>query len=91
MAIRLLGFLLCSNITTIRLLNYLEVGMTTSSKNVLILRALIALCKRDLKLPSDIYDLGYTQIVIDKTVRLDGDKSVMPDLIISSRKENDVV
>jgi len=65
--------------------------MTTSSKNVLILRALIALCKRDIKLPSDLYDLGYTQVVMDKTIRLEDDRSVMPDLIISSRKENHCV
>jgi len=65
--------------------------MITSSKNVLILRALIALCKRDIKLPSDLYDLGYTQVVMDKTIRLEDDRSVMPDLIISSRKENHCV
>lgn len=71
--------------------NYLGVSMTTSSKNVLILRALIALCKRDIKLPSDLYDLGYTQVVMDKEIRLEDDRSVMPDLIISSRKENHCV
>jgi hypothetical protein len=60
--------------------------MTTSSKNVLILRALIALCKRDIKLPSDLYDLGYTQVAMDKKIRLEDDRSVMPDLIISSEK-----
>jgi len=65
--------------------------MTTSSKNVLILRALIALCKRDIKLPTDLYDLGYTQVVIDKTIRLEDDRSVMPDLIIASSKENHCV
>lgn len=65
--------------------------MTTSSKNVLILRALIALCKRDIKLPSVIYDLGYTQIVMEKVIRLENDRSVMPDLVISSRKENHCV
>lgn len=71
--------------------NCLGVSMTTSSKNVLILRALIALCKRDIRLPSDLYDLGYTQVVMDKTIRLEDDRSVMPDLIISSRKENHCV
>jgi hypothetical protein len=65
--------------------------MTTSSKNVLILRALIALCKRDIKLPSVIYDLGYTQIITDKMIKLENDRSVMPDLIISSMKENHCV
>ena len=65
--------------------------MTTSSKNVLILRALIALCKRDIKLPSIIYDLGYKQIIMDKIIRVDGDKTVMPDLIMSSREENHCV
>jgi len=65
--------------------------MTTSSKNVLILRALIALCKRDIKLPSNFYNLGYTQVVMDKTIRLEDGRSVMPDLIISSRKENHCV
>jgi hypothetical protein len=63
-------------------------SMTNFSKNVLILRSLIALCKRDIKLPSVLYDLGYTQIAMDKTIRLAEDKLVMPDLIISSRKEN---
>ncbi len=65
--------------------------MTTSSKNILILRALIALCKRDIKLPSAVHDLGYTQIVMDKRIRVENDRTVMPDLIISSREENHCV
>jgi len=62
--------------------------MTTSSKNVLILRTLISLCKNDKKLPHVFYDLGYTQILIDKTVRLPNNRTVEPDLVISSRQQN---
>lgn len=62
--------------------------MTTSFKNVLILRTLISLCKNDRKLPHVFYDLGYTQIRIDKTIRLPDNKTVEPDLIMSSRQQN---
>jgi hypothetical protein len=62
--------------------------MTISSKNVLILRTLISLCKNDKKLPHVFYDLGYTQILIDKTVRLPDSRTVEPDLVISSRQQN---
>lgn len=62
--------------------------MTISSKNVLILRTLISLCKNDKKLPHVFYDLGYTQILIDKTVRLPDRRTVEPDLVISSRQQN---
>jgi len=62
--------------------------MTASSKNVLILRTLIALCKRDIKLPSVFYDLGYTQLLLDKVISLDDNKTVVPDLIMSSRQQN---
>ena len=62
--------------------------MTTSSKNVIILRTLISLCKNDKKLPHLFYDLGYTQLLIDQTVRLPDNRTVEPDLIISSRQQN---
>ena len=62
--------------------------MTTSSKNVLILRTIIALCKRDIKLPTVFHNLGYHQILIEQPVSLPDSKSVVPDLIISSRQTN---
>jgi len=65
--------------------------MTISSKNVLILRTLISLCKNDKKLPHVFYDLGYTQILIDKTVRLPDSRTVEPDLVISSRQQNHTI
>lgn len=62
--------------------------MTTSSKNVSILRTLVSLCKKDRKLPHVLYDLGYTQILVDKTIRLQDNRTVEPDLVLSSRQQN---
>jgi hypothetical protein len=65
--------------------------MNTSSKNVLILRTLIALCKSDRKLPNVFYALGYRQIMIEQPFVLQDGRTVVPDLVISSRKENNSI
>ena len=62
--------------------------MNTSFKNVLILRTIIALCKYDAKLPNIFYDWGYRQILVEQPIGLSDRRTVVPDLIISSRQQN---
>ncbi len=65
--------------------------MTPSSKNVLIMRTLIALSKRDRKLPTIFYDLGYSQLLIEYKINLSNNQKVVPDLIMSSRQQNHTI
>lgn len=61
--------------------------MSASLNNVLLINALVGLCKPDLKWPRDLYLLGYSTVCLELEVETRKGKKVKPDLVLASTKQ----
>jgi hypothetical protein len=66
-------------------------AMSRSSDNVMMLNVIIGLCYNEPNMPSYLYNLGYSDILVERTVDLGTEGKIVPDLILCSSKLRSVV